>query len=313
MKYYMAPIEGITTYIFRNAYHRCFGGADKYITPFISGKNMSSRELNDVLPEHNEGICLVPQILTNRPDEFLDLAKRLEGFGYTSINLNLGCPSGTVVAKRRGAGLLAVPEELDRLLDAIFEKCTLKISGKTRIGISSLDEWDRILDIYAKYPFEELVIHPRLQEQGYQGEPHREAFAEACRRLPQPLGYSGDINSCEDRDSLLKECPEVETIVLGRGLVQRPWLVSELQGVKEPVKTELLQDFHEELLENYKKIMSGDTPTLFKMKDVWRFMSKSFEDSEKHLKKILKANRLSDYETAVKNLFEECPCKGLQA
>ena len=162
MKFYLAPMEGLTGFVFRNAYQKHFGDIDTYFTPFINNKKMNYKEIKDILPEHNKGMHVVPQILTNRAEDFLAIAKELGNYGYESVNLNLGCPSGTVVTKHRGAGFLAVPEELDHFLEEIFADCPLRISVKTRIGINDAGEWERILSIYEKYPMEELIIHPRV-------------------------------------------------------------------------------------------------------------------------------------------------------
>lgn len=171
MKYYLAPMEGLTTYNFRTNWNRCYGGMDKYFTPFISNRHMNSRERNDVLPEHNVGMYTVPQILTNKVEDFLSLAEQLAGYGYHEVNLNLGCPSGTVVARNRGAGFLGTPRELEDFLDEIFEKCPLEISIKTRIGMDYMDEWAPLLKIYQKFPMKELIIHPRLQRKVTRGHP----------------------------------------------------------------------------------------------------------------------------------------------
>ena len=301
MKYYLAPMEGLTTYIFRNAYHRHFGEVDKYFTPFISNKGLSSRERNDVLPEHNVGIPLVPQILTNRAEEFLAIAEQLADYGYTTVNLTLGCPSGTVVARKRGAGFLSIPDELNRFLDEIYHKCPLEISIKTRVGMSDLEEWENLLSIYEKYPVAELIIHPRLQTEGYKGTPHKEAYARAEERLQTPLCYNGDIDSVAARDGLLQKFPQVSAIMIGRGILKRPGLLGELKEEESDSKT--LKAFHDEILEGYLEIMSGDQPTLFKMKDLWTFLSSGFENSEKCLKKIRKANRIGDYRSAVEEVF----------
>lgn len=125
---------------------------------------MSSRERNDILPEHNEGMTVIPQILTNQAEDFLSLTKELREYGYDTVNLNLGCPSGTVVAKRRGSGLLAWPNTLDAFLDEIFSSCDCRISIKTRLGTTDTDEWEDLLTVYDKYPLEELIIHPRIQK-----------------------------------------------------------------------------------------------------------------------------------------------------
>ena len=77
----------------------------------------------DVLPEHNKNMHVIPQILTNKSEDFLHMANFLaQKYGYQEINLNLGCPSKTVAGKKRGAGFLSVPELLDRFLEEIFNK-----------------------------------------------------------------------------------------------------------------------------------------------------------------------------------------------
>lgn len=372
MQYYLAPMEGITTYIYRNAYARCFGHMDKYFTPFIASKKMNTREVRDILPENNEGIEVVPQILTNKAEDFLAIAEKIASYGYQTVNLNLGCPSGTVTAKKRGAGFLSIPDQLDAFLYEIYEKCPLRISVKTRIGISDLAEWDTLLDIYAKYPLEEIIIHTRLQQEFYTGKPHPEAYARAQDRLQHPvkisgtaqipsqnavktpdtvhtmrhigyskehscynggisLCYNGDIISPDSLNILKSEWAALnaavpDAVMLGRGILRNPGLAGQLRaqdhiaspltaqpdcGINlEPCKTykntkQIWLDFHNEIFENYRKIMSGDLPVLFKMKDLWTYMSQSFTDSGKYLKKIRKADRISEYEIAVNALFRE--------
>mgnify|MGYP000084790714 CR=1 FL=1 len=210
MKYYMAPMEGLTGYVYRNAYHKFFSPMDHYFAPFIANKKMSSRERNDILPDHNQGLCLIPQILTNRSADFLAVAKELKNYGYDIINLNVGCPSGTVVAKGRGAGLLEDPETLDRFLYEIFAGYDGRISVKTRIGMEDEEEWKDILAVYEKYPLEELIIHPRVRRDFYKGKPRLDAFSYAMGESGHRLCYNGDkigrsvsrtwIASCWDGD-----------------------------------------------------------------------------------------------------------------
>ena len=122
VKFYLAPMEGITGYIYRNAYHRYFRPMDKYFTPFLSpgqAGELRDRDVKEILPENNPGLCLVPQLLTNRAEAFLGAARLLAQYGYREVNLNLGCPSGTVAAKKKGAGFLGFPEELDQFLEAV--------------------------------------------------------------------------------------------------------------------------------------------------------------------------------------------------
>lgn len=309
MKLYLAPMEGITTYIYRNAYNRCFGGIDKYFTPFIASRKLNRRELDEILPEHNEDITVVPQILTNRADEFLQIATKLAEYGYQTVNLNLGCPSGTVTARKRGAGFLGVPDALDCFLYEIYEKSPVKISIKTRIGVESVDEWAQLLAIYQKYPVAELIIHPRLQRELYKFTPHREAFAAAAAALPDiPLCYNGDIISQNSYDALLDAVPATNCIMIGRGILRNPALAAQLKKTDTArlYTKENLKAFHDEVFAGYSAHMPGETPTLFKMKDLWTYLSASFAASDKHLRKIRKASDYTAYKIAVSNLFREC-------
>lgn len=302
MKYYLAPMESMTGYIFRNVYHRHFGNVDKYFTPFISSSGLNHKELNDVLPEHNKGMLLVPQILTNHADVFLELAKRMQEYGYECVNLNLGCPSGTVVAKKRGSGFLAFPEELERFLDEIFEKCPLKISVKTRIGKNDVSEWARLQEIYNRFPIEELIVHPRLQKDQYRLPVHHDIFKQSLEVSNAPVCYNGDIHSPEQYREFCDRFPTVDTVMLGRGVFKNPGLVGELKG-EEPVTPKKLKSFMDDLLQGYEEIMSGDLHTLFKMKEVWVYLGEFFADEEKLLKRIKKSNSTAEYKTVLRELW----------
>ena len=210
MQFYLAPMEGLTGYVYRNAYHKYFPAADRYFTPFITNKKMSSRERNDILPEHNEGMTVIPQILTNQAEDFLSLTKELREYGYDTVNLNLGCPSGTVVAKRRGSGLLAWPNTLDAFLDEIFSSCDCRISIKTRLGTTDTDEWEDLLTVYDKYPLEELIIHPRIQKDFYKFTPRMECYRTAYETSRHSLCYNGDIFSHGDFQKLCSDFPKTE-------------------------------------------------------------------------------------------------------
>lgn len=307
MKLYFAPLEGINGYIYRNVYHTCFNNIDKYFTPFITPKqrgHLSPQEIRDVSPENNKGFYIVPQILTKNAAAFIRTAKDLRELGYDEVNLNLGCPSKTVVTKGKGAGFLAFPEELDRFLEEIFEKCDMKISIKTRIGKDSPDEFPRLLEIYNKYPLEELIIHPRLQLDYYKNTPNWELFAMAVRESKSPLCYNGDIFSKEDYENFRKAFPQTETLMLGRGILRNPGLACWLKYGERPDK-ERIRDFHDKVYIEYQKILFGDKTVLFKMKELWFYMIELFPDSRKYAKKIKKAEKLYAYEDAVNALFRE--------
>lgn len=335
MQFYMAPMEGLTGYVYRNAYQKHYGGVTRYFTPFLTNKKMNHRELNDILPEHNQGMEVVPQILANRADDFCCIAGQLREYGYHMVNLNLGCPSGTVVARNRGAGFLAFPEELDAFLDEIFTRCQSKISVKTRIGRDAWEEWERLLAIYEKYPLEELIIHPRVQKDFYNNTVNLEAYGLAERTSRHALCCNGDICTVEDFKDRAARFPETKRMMLGRGLLKNPGLIEEIrrsmdvsggadvletqeqppQGVPKLPETSRLHDteqkkarlraFHDDILCGYQAVMYGDRPTLFKMKELWVYLGESFSAPEKYLKKIKKTERIREYELIVDALFRE--------
>ena len=60
---------------------------------------LTERVRRDILPEYNRDTPVLPQILTKSVPDFLWAAGELAAMGYEEVNLNLGCPSGTVTAK----------------------------------------------------------------------------------------------------------------------------------------------------------------------------------------------------------------------
>jgi tRNA-dihydrouridine synthase len=307
MKYYFAPLEGVTGYIYRNAYQTFFGEIDKYFIPFISpSKNMgfTSRELNDVLPEHNQGLSVVPQILTNNSEYFIGTVNELTKFGYDEINLNLGCPSGTVVAKHKGSGFLAQRKQLDEFLEDIFSKASTKISIKTRIGKDSPDEFYELIEIFNKYPLKELIIHPRIQTDFYKNKPNMEVFKDALTLSKNPVCYNGDIFNATDYRELVEMYPSLDAVMLGRGLIANPALIGEIKN-NHVIDKQVMKAFHDAVYAGYQEILSGDRNVLFKMKEFWFYMIHLFAESDKYAKKIRKTDRLHDYEEVISRLFHE--------
>ncbi|MDY3917502.1 MAG: tRNA-dihydrouridine synthase family protein [Candidatus Limivivens sp.] len=307
MKFYFAPLEGITGYVYRNLYQECFGRIDKYFTPFIAPSPdvcFHPKELRDILPENNRDIPLVPQILTNRADVFAATARELKKMGYQEVNLNLGCPSRTVVSKGKGSGFLANPKELDAFFDQVFSGLDMKISVKTRIGKDSPGEFPALMEIYNRYPIHELIIHPRSQKDYYKNTPDRECFREAVRISKNPVCYNGDIFTAGDYRELLEDFPELEAVMMGRGLFGNPALVREIRG-EGGLKKEELRNFHDRLLAEYQRVFQGDQNALFKMKEYWCYGIHVFSDNRKYAKKIRKAERMPAYLEAVEALFSE--------
>lgn len=317
MKFYMAPLEEVTGYIYRNAYHDFFTPMDKYFAPFIAakpnrGRLFNYKERNDILPEHNERLFLVPQILTNSSEDFLRTARGLKAYGYREVNLNLGCPSKPVVNGGRGSGFLENLEALRRFLDKIFQM-DMKISIKTRVGRWDPEEIGPLSDLFLQYPVEEWILHPRIQTDFYRGSPRMDAFSAAYQRVyPQRgekktmLCYNGDIFETEDYERVLAEFPQIDGVMLGRGILANPGLVDCIHG-KQGVSLETWGKFLERLDEDFCRISVNEEKALFKLKELWCYFRFSFPRMDIWEQAIKRTSDMKEYRAAMKRLLEEYP------
>ena len=308
LHFYLAPMEGVTDSIYRQIYSRMFAPFDRYYMPFFSPTAehvITARQQRELDPVRNEGLDAVPQILTNDPELFVWAANVLADMGYREVNLNLGCPSGTVVKKKKGSGLLGDPAMLDRLLDGIFSKVKIAVSVKTRVGIRSEDEFPALLEIFNRYPICELTVHPRVQADQYRGAVRIDAFELAMRESRAPVCYNGDLFSPEDIAEVRRRFPALRAVMLGRGAVANPGLIGFLKSGSWAALSQL-REFHEALCGEYRKVMPGFRPTVSRMFEYWAFWGALFESPAKHIKRIRKAASFDDYDRAVQLLFDEC-------
>lgn len=306
MKLYLAPLEGITTYTYRNTHFEMFGGCDGYFAPFITpteNEKVGTRVIRDILPDKNRGINLVPQILSNKAEAFLSFLPKIKELGYTSINLNFGCPSGTVVKKGRGAGFLKDVEGIDEFLCRIFEKTEIPVSVKTRIGFRHAEEMERLMEVYNKYPISLLIIHPRTRENYYNGVPDMEAFKKAYDASKIPVCYNGNVFSVADFEKIRNNFPKLHSVMLGRGTIANPGIFREIKS-GERLKTAELLAFTKALQERYMQVLGSEVYTLHKLKEIWMYMMWNFPDEKKLLKAIKKSSNLADLNAATAQLPE---------
>ena len=305
MELSFAPMEGITGSIYRRVHVRFFPGADVYYAPFIAPDGtgrFKGSALRELLAENNEGVSLIPQLLVNAPEPFLAAAEALGDLGYEEINLNIGCPSGTVVAKHKGAGMLGDLESLERCLDEIFTRCPLRVSVKTRLGLSSTREFPAVLSLYRRYPLARLIVHARDRAGMYQSRPDLDAFAPALDDSPFPVIYNGNIFSVRDYEAIVRQFPALSGVMLGRGAAADPALFRRING-GSALTAEELRAFHEALLDE--TLASGLAPsyTVQRMKELWFYMGCLFPGADRALKTILRSRSLPDYRAAVGSLL----------
>ncbi|MGN0995387.1 MAG: tRNA dihydrouridine synthase [Candidatus Ventricola sp.] len=301
---YFAPMEGVTDSIYRRVHHAHFGGIDKYFIPFISPTQnlvLTPRERANVAPEQNAGLHAVPQVLTKNAAHFLWAATLLHDMGYEEVNLNLGCPSGTVTAKGKGAGMLLDLPGLERFLGEIFAASPVRVSIKTRIGFDDPAELERLFPLLCRYPACELIVHPRTRGQYYDGQPYRALYLEAAARCPLPIVYNGDLFTAGACRQLAKDSPDTRALMLGRGMLANPALAQTYAG-GAPLTQDALRAFHDDLLDAYTRAYPKNV-VLGRMREVAKNMACCFEGADKPMKAVRKASSLPAYETAVAQLF----------
>lgn len=314
MEFLFAPMEGITKYPFRRVHHTFFPGMDAYYMPFIVANQTMSykkKELQDIDPANNAGVPAIPQVLTNKPDQFLHAVRMLAERGYREVNFNLGCPMATEVSKKKGAGFLSVPDELDRFFDSVFNGINedsglsgaqIRLSVKTRIGMEDAAESVRLMEIFNRYPVSRLIIHARRRADFYKGVPDVDTFGEMLAASCHPVSYNGDLFQTEDLRQLQERFPELDSVMLGRGLIRNPALVREMKGGESFSKKELA-DYLAELFEAYREVIREENNVVHKMKELWFYLGDNFPDGKKQLKKIRKAGTAAEYLAAVSELL----------
>ena len=304
MHYYFAPMEGLTDSVFRRLHHRYFPGVDRYYMPFLSPtvhRSLSHKEERELPPADSVKFAAVPQILTKNAEDFLWAAQVCRDRGYDEINLNTGCPSGTVVAKGKGSGMLRDAEALDAFLDAVFQKTPLPVSVKTRLGLESPEEFPAILEVFNRYPIRELTVHPRVRRQFYDGEVDGEMFAYAMKHSKIPLCYNGNLFTLSQIGALQAQYPQLPAVMLGRGLIADPGMLSSGTDIV------LLERFMNELLEIYEADFGGSRNAIFRLKEHWSYLHTRFAGSDRLWKRLRKTTDVSEFRSITREIFHTLP------
>ncbi len=303
-------MEGLTGAPFRRVHAKFFGVADRYYLPFVTPTTeprFTARQLSRELDRDlNRGLNVVPQLLTRRAEDFIWAAKALADLGYQEVNLNLGCPAGTVVAKGKGSGFLQYPDALREFLDRIFSaNLPIAISVKTRIGYSHEDEFRALVDIYNDFAdgMDSLTIHPRLRTDFYKGDLRVHVFNRFFAELKMPIGYNGDIITVDDISRVRHRYKPLKMIMVGRALMADPALFRKAAG-GNPATLPEIASFYEALFDSYAQAFQSRKNALMRMKEYWFFQHNLFVGAERAVKQIYKAKTVEDYQAAVETIFE---------
>ena len=310
LKLYLAPLRGLTDYIYRNTFNRHFNGFDAAVTPFIPTSRTTRAtplHLKDVLPENNASMPIEPQILCNNPADFIPLAKQLYDLGYPTVNWNLGCPFPMVAKKQRGSGLLPHPDRIENFLAKTVPAIPNRLTIKTRLGRRNSEEIIQLMPIFNRYPLQEIIIHPRTGKQMYDGEPDLDAFEKCIEMTHHRIVYNGDITDLKSFQNLSARFNTIKTWMIGRGAIVNPFLPAILKSGKDDFtdRVETFRRFYQELFDEYQRVFSGPGHLLERMKGFWTYFSQAFKDSRNIRKKVHRTLKLQRYLEIVERFFEE--------
>lgn len=309
---YLAPLQGVTNRVFRDAFFSRFPGFDAALAPFIPATldaKAEEKQFRDLLPAANAGVELIPQILGNEAESFVSTCRVFSDAGYREINWNLGCPFPMVANKKRGSGLLPFPDLIKAVLDQACARVAVPLSVKVRLGRSDPSEILRLAPVFNAYPLKSVTVHARVGVQMYEGEVNLEGFAEAARALRGEVVYNGDITDLESYEALRVRFPSVKSWMIGRGAVADPFLPARIKGLPLPADPAAeLRAFHDDLYREYREILYGPKHALDKMKELWGYFGPGFSDlgragTERSVKEISRAKTIDAYERAVDSFF----------
>lgn len=306
MRTYFAPLEGITDATFRALHHKYFPGVDRYYMPFISPtihRCLTHREARELPKADSVPFIAVPQLLGKNVEDMLWAIDVCRDLGYDEVNINLGCPSGTVVSKGKGSGMLADPFALDEFLEKIYAKTSIPVSLKTRIGVNDPEEFPRLLEVYNDYPVKELTIHPRVRKAFYKGPCDLETFQQSVENAKMPLCYNGNLNSLADIEAIHARFPSVDAVMIGRGLIADPGM---LCGGTD---RDTLEAFLTELADTYCVIFGSKRNAIFRLKDNWHYLITLFESSDKHWKELRKSTDYDRFSAITHEIIHTLPMK----
>lgn len=310
MKLILAPMQGMTTAHYRNAYSEIFGGFDEYYSPFISTTEKNSHSISlfkDIFPEaNNDEIKLIPQLLGNNGEDFRYYASTISKLGYNEINWNIGCPFPTVTKKKKGSGILAHPDMIKVFLDEVCKDDSFDLTVKFRLGLNNLEEGIKVVEIMNEYPLKGVVLHGRTGSQRYTGSVNLESFEVLREMCKHDMTYNGDIYSINDYINIQEKFPMIDKFMLGRGALRDPFLAAAIKGnlTNPGDKISKMRTFHDSIYNDYKSKLSGDKHLIDRMKEFWLYNSVHLDKDGKFMKKIRKCNSTLTYTNIVNQMLD---------
>lgn len=309
MDVHFAPLQGFTEAPYRRIHQEVCGGVSSYYTPFIRIEHgqIRKKDFREALPEQNKGVHVVPQIIASDAGEFQQLAEKLIALGHRELDVNMGCPFPLQTRLGRGSGILPHADKVKEILEAMTRlnhEQDITFSIKMRLGQESAEECMALLPLFNTTPLHHITLHPRVGRNQYKGELDIEAFNQFVAACEAPIVFNGMLTTVEEIHAVIDRFPQLQGIMIGRGLLARPTLAQEFVSGRtcriDEVQNKVLE-MHRRLFAHYEQAIEGGEGQLVqKMQSFWEYLEPTF--GHKAIKKILKAGNLRNYREAVSNI-----------
>lgn len=305
---HFAPLQGYTQHAYRSIHARHIGGVCSYYTPFIRYEKggVRRKDMVDILPENNEDVPLVPQIIASGTDEFNYLCDAIQEKGYKRIDLNMGCPAPMQTKLGRGSALLSAPQFVEELARQMTQRPDVRFSVKMRLGWKQPDEWRHVLPILHELPLAHITMHPRIGIQQYKGEVDMEMFRVFYEECRHPLVYNGDLQTLDDLARIESEFPQLSGLMMGRGLLGNPFISAEYASGTEwhwANRRDAVVRMHDDWLQFCRQKYVSDSQVLLQIKPFWEYQKTWIE--KKIYKQLMKSGSFRNYMTAIQRFSNQ--------
>ena len=244
MKIYTAPMAGITDYSFRKILEKF--EPDFLFTEMVNA-NLLNREddttINELL-KCDDKEKTGTQIFGGDKNELVSGILKLKNFGFRKININMGCPQPKIVKNGAGSALLENYELVEQVL-LETQNIDAEISIKIRVGYKDFDNPEIFLNLANKYNLDFICVHGRTQKQMYSGTANWE-IVEKLSKMPRNINFfgNGDLFEPSEIKRKIASC-NLDGIILSRGIIGNPWLISQTREFLKTGKINTIQTFDE--------------------------------------------------------------------
>jgi tRNA-dihydrouridine synthase A len=203
-----------------------------------------------------EELPLVLQLGGDDPKALAECARIAEQWGYSGLNLNVGCPSERVQNGNFGACLMTTPEVVARAVESMMQATPLPVSVKHRIGVDQLDRYEdmaNFVQVVSGAGIKHFIVHARKAWlKGLSPKENRTIpplrYAEVYRLKEEfqhlYIEINGGITTLEQAQEHLKH---VDGVMIGRAAYDNPYLFATVdqQFYREtsiPTRREILEN-----------------------------------------------------------------------